>query len=527
MNSKQLRKTWAFALVLPVFSIAVATAAVAFQDDGSPHQDYDSEDYNSGLRQYHQTENSLRPKQATTTNTNWRRLRYQDQDNEALPGIQDPFGNQAPLGNPQDDINPPLGQQQPSGRNFAVPLRPEKVKQDLSGWQTASANDGRLGTELRGSWVSLDINGILHGSVYSPGEEQISKVFILEGGQLVASVDTDANGSFLIEGLTAGVYTFVSYSKSSFAVTGFIALKHDPANDYPQSIDITALPRDAFLVASIVKNISPEVTFRVYELYDVGQEAADPTHLYGLTGLTAHHPSASPSNSIQAQPVQLHNGRMVGRVRQLDPVTGRPIDMRNTVVRLIQDGQVVAETQVDNYGVFEISDLSPGYYGVIAGGADGLGALGVELVESGSESADDLDASNRLRTGVRQVSHASRNLNLRNAQSFDLTLGMTESTGWINNYITEQSYLEAINTPLPQPNGPAPPMNFDPSMLYTNQGQLGGSQFFNGVMGELQGIGTGIDTIGRLAVPVGIGAIIVESVDDSDGGIQPASPFRN
>jgi hypothetical protein len=97
-----------------------------------------------------------------------------------------------------------------------------------------------------------------------------------------------------------------------------------------------------------------------------------------------------PATSIKAHKITiLPNGILRGRLMGVDPITGRPVRLRDQNVFLIRDNQVIARSVIDADGVFQMQDVQPGVYSWVACGRAGLAALGVNLVTAQQQAKVD------------------------------------------------------------------------------------------------------------------------------------------
>ena len=394
MQFDQIIKTWAVVLTLPILSVGIAATAVSLQHYDQPLAAFQPNAPVTPTSTESAPAGQISKPKAQLVS--WRKLR--NQEGEALQEA-DPFGNAIDT---QDDSLPPVNPDSPADllqENSSteepqdlndmdvVPQEPirqvRKIQSEYAGWQQATrdVSKNRIGDTLRANWIALQRNGTLVGRVSEhsettpiPGQQTApTTVFIIQQGRLIAQTEIRINGDFRIDGLTPGSYTIFVYGPSSMAAFGFVALPYQGEHtNHPTELNILAASRGGFLLNNIVKRSSPLVRFPYYQLYEIGEEASDPPALYGLEGLANHDPTAVPATTIQHRQIKLSNGTMVGRLHRFDDLTGRPISVRDARVQLIQGKTVVAETDIDRYGVFEISDLAPGYYSLVAAGADGF-----------------------------------------------------------------------------------------------------------------------------------------------------------
>ncbi len=326
------------------------------------------------------------------------------------------------------------------------PKPPVEVDKRVVGWQQAGwgSNGGRLGSQLSANWVMLNETSGIDGLLV--GVSEPVTVNLLRGGFLVAQVTTDEFGAFRFESATPGTYTIVGSSLDSLFIFGFLAVERtNISSDIPLTIE--PLPASGMgnvrMISRFIREYAPQVRFDPYGIYDVGEAVDDPPQFYGWDGLKYLNRETTPATTIRHHAVAIvDNGRMVGRIHQVNNKSGRPVEVRNTEIKILQDGELIAETQTDVLGVFEIIGLLPGDYALIAVGADGIATIGLELVESSSVTGR---AAIENLSRHRQVSYTRRD----GPPVFDALLADPEATGWINAYVQEQDYERAMRAPRP------------------------------------------------------------------------------
>ena len=323
-----------------------------------------------------------------------------------------------------------VGQQAPGVRPRA---RPAKVAAEkYAGWREAGEgfNANRLNTGLRSNWIMVDPSGRVDGRIvnYAPsqGQKRPMKVHLLNRGLLVNTADVSSGGTFGFSGLKQTTYTLIGISENQFFAFSFDAIQYQPEiKNAPTSLGVSAMPAPVGFTVAWLDKFAPLVKFRNYGVFETKQTEKDPARLYGLKGLSTFTPKAAPATSIQAHTVSItKDGRVLGRVHQIDSLNGRPVDVLNTTIAITDGTDVVAHTSTDNYGVFEFKDLAPGNYGLFAAGTDGVGAMGIQVVA--------------YKPGVSGV--------------IDFSLATSESIGWINHTLKEEDYLNRILQPRPRMN---------------------------------------------------------------------------
>jgi hypothetical protein len=356
-------------------------------------------------------------------------------------------------------VDNPLGgvlpeQEQPP----TLPLQPRearKVNPKLAGWQEAGlgTDGGRIESVLRANWVAIDDQSAIHGQIL--GETGPITVHLLRNGFLEAQATTSEEGEFVFESTSPGPYSLVGCANGNFFAWGFNAVEGGGAGaQLPLTISTmpTSGSENFHLIAKLLAQHSTSVRFPSYPEYETQQGLADPASLFGFVGLKSYTENARPATSIQHHPVAIQpDGRLIGRVHQLHGRSGRPIEINGTSVKLIQEGEVVAESQADAYGVFEFAGLAEGRYEFVATGTDGFAALGIEAFVvagpvpalEGAEAQNAGFSSLNPTTSLFQEEIPSEGV----PAVFDCCLVDPESIGWVNSYIQEESYRLSMNEP--------------------------------------------------------------------------------
>ena len=329
----------------------------------------------------------------------------------------------------------------------------KRVNEEFAGWQAASAdpNQGRVSDLLRGNWVMTNANGRLEGTVRTIGSASLEKfgVFLLNKGRLVTAVPADGEGNFEFNNVVPGAYSLVGAGDNgffaiAFNVVEFNSLAHPST---PTRIDVAAFQNKTTINLDWIRHFAPTTRFRVFGTYSVAEEVVDPSSLYGFAGLGSHYPESAPATSISNHIVaKTTDGRLVGRVHQLNSIHGRPVDVRVTRVILLQEDEVVASETLDNFGVFEFEGVADGEYGLVAAGVDGIGCIGITVGEMDDDVPElESDLPGEEMNDAEQVPA----LDSTSAQVFDFTMASSETVGWLNHYASLTAYNRALLAPRP------------------------------------------------------------------------------
>ena len=323
------------------------------------------------------------------------------------------------------------------------PVQSVEVKERFAGWQGAGELEGeRLSDTLRANWVMLDRNGQFSGTVRGIDRADVAgmTIFLMNNGRLVKTAAVQGDGSFIFTNVQRGAYSLVGWGDKAFFAFGanIINANADADDSTPTTIDCYAFQNETTINTDWIRYFAPNIAYRVFGRYSIGEGEDDPDQLYGFEGLTDNPVMAEPATSIGGTPVVLDaRGRFVGRVHQMNSLSGRPVDLRSTKVMLLKGDNVIGSTTTDNFGVFQFSGVRPGGYGLVAVGVDGVGSVGVQVAGDGNDVLDAEGAAGG------------------ESNTFDFTMVSAETVGWLNHYATEVAYRKAVLKPrMKLPEGP-------------------------------------------------------------------------
>ena len=365
-------------------------------------------------------------------------------------GAFDNFSN--PPGVQTDQDNQLPGERPILEREDLKPQQPIVVLEDRAGWNEAGKgiSKERLSEQLRSHWVMVDSNGLLLGTVIGFNNTAVTdvKVHLFSNGLVISSANVNAQGQFSFNNVQQGTYGLVGIGETSFFAFGFNAIRNsnNPLAEAPRSITVMAGPNQTSINTDWIAHFGPEVKYRVYGRFESREGTDDPSRLYGTEGIATHYPEAYPATTIQSHAVTtLKDGRMVGRVHQIDSQTGRPVDVRNIRVMLLKEDDVYAATSTDNFGVFDFTEIPPGFYSLVAAGDDGLALIGLEVV------ANDLnvnvldDEKKDMKDGDEDKDEmVEKEESEFDVVPIDIALMPSETSGWLVAHANEFAYQRAI-----------------------------------------------------------------------------------
>ena len=252
-------------------------------------------------------------------------------------------------------------------------------------------------------------------------------------GRRVKQTVVDQDGQFDFTNVRQGAYSLIGWGPRGFFCFGLNILEHNPESfdSAINHVTPTAFQNSTTINTDWIRFYAKGVTFRVYGRYQSDEGRDDPNQLYGVVGLYNNLPPSRPATSLASHTVRrTEDGRLVGRVHQVNSINGRPVDVRTTKVLLLENDNVVASTTADNYGVFDFMGVPDGTFGVLAVGNDGVGLIGIRV---GDQALNvDLDGE----------ANAS--------DLIDFTLVSSETIGFLNHYADEAAYKRNLLAPRPQ-----------------------------------------------------------------------------
>ncbi len=335
-------------------------------------------------------------------------------------------------------------------------------------------------------WGFIGNDGSLKGQVVTVGAAATVRpqgnttVTLSRDLVVLATTRTDADGSFVLNGLSPGVYEIAAESSDCYGIVSFVAV---PSGQGQQS---AAAPVMAVYATSMVRPAVDEVLQSLWAPQD---------------GIVANRPFdglPEPSQPLaQSQRVAIRGGAVSGQIAFASP---RNIPEAH-VIKVFSQGTLVATAPVDSMGKFSFPAQSPGPVDLVLGGS-AYAAIGVGLVE------DPTRLSSQQKGDVRLVS-------MESAVAVASQLVVPAAGG---------PPADGSDVPPPPPLGaPLPPPGFpvDGGFVTGGGGFSGGGG--GGFGGGGGGMGGGIGGMGGLLGIAGL-AVGVTALASDDSGTTIATP---
>jgi hypothetical protein len=204
--------------------------------------------------------------------------------------------------------------------------------------------------------VSVGQNGMLTGQVASIDATTKTaaglnglNVFFVRDGQVVKQTTTQTDGSFQIQGMQEGAYSFIAAGKTGFAAYG-VYVTSQPNNSAPNLLEATTASTNYSGIQQLLQSNVPA---------EVRQSVASAVQ-------------AQSGESIQqTKQIRLVNNRLSGQINSL---FGQSQIGNGVQVQLIKNNQPIAQVQTNAYGQFSIPDVEPGVYDFVAAASNGFAA---------------------------------------------------------------------------------------------------------------------------------------------------------
>lgn len=235
--------------------------------------------------------------------------------------------------------------------------------------------------------ITLNSNGGIEGRITTlknaEGEGLSDlKVYFVRNGKIVKETITDSSGTFQVENVAEGAYSFVATGQSGFAAYGVNVVANDGSGKV-NAMEAAAVSPRFDVVKDILENNLPQ------------QIAAE--ILEGSTNIT--------DQLVGSNRIKLQNGNLVGNIV---PLFGDIAEVEGTHVHIIQNDTQVARVQADVNGDFSVADLEPGVYDFVAAGPTGIAAVSFQAIDvEGEISAESIMDSDEIPVAIEPAAAAA------------------------------------------------------------------------------------------------------------------------
>lgn len=233
--------------------------------------------------------------------------------------------------------------------------------------------------------ITLNSTGGIEGRITSLKDAEGDglanlKVYFVRNGKIAKETVTDASGTFRIDNVVEGAYSFVATGKSGFAAYGVNVVANDGSSSV-NAMEAAAVSPRFDVVKNILENNLPQ------------QIAAE--ILEGSSNIT--------DELVGSNRIKLQNGNLVGNIV---PLFGDISSVEGTQVHIIQNDEQIARVQADVNGDFSVADLEPGVYDFVAAGPTGIAAVSFQAVGA-DEIAESVVDSDEIPVAIEPAAAAA------------------------------------------------------------------------------------------------------------------------
>lgn len=279
---------------------------------------------------------------------------------------------------------------------------PDDKNEYKSNWRQAGEGEDGLGNRLRSHIVRLNEENEITGKITLiesvTGDltpiEQVRIRFVRKGA-VKAITTPNRDGSFTVKDLEPGVHSMIAAGRD-----GFLAWS---VNVQPKLSDVAKMPkllRTRFLLQEVKTTLSieaaavPPSNFVPLKSLLRGYLPSEESTLY-MDGVAIPEEMDGPppidaqkGTTLRHHQVRLtRDGRLLGRIRRLQPDSGRDLKIRQLNVFLLRNNENVGQEPVAPNGTFAFNDLRPGVYSMVAAGRDGFLAFSIDVLNPAQTEA--------------------------------------------------------------------------------------------------------------------------------------------
>ena len=257
---------------------------------------------------------------------------------------------------------------------------------------SSAQDEAPLRRTIRSHWVRPNADGNVEGRISAlemnstiPIEQL--EVSLVKNGEKLYTQTTDSEGQFSFSDVTPNIYTLIASGKNGFMAYG---------------IEVVPRPEGGILDLDFGKREAAERAFyaklglpagaAVQEDLQIDAAAIPPTFntmqrltqtfLQGAGAFSADVKAIGNAEEVSGgfQYALSDDGSFKGKLQPIGTKDGDAQSLSDMNIFLIQDDNEIGRVPVEENGNFELKDVEPGVYAIVAAGKDGFAALSLELV---------------------------------------------------------------------------------------------------------------------------------------------------
>ena len=253
-------------------------------------------------------------------------------------------------------------------------------------------DEAPLRRTIRSHWVRPNADGEIEGRISalemnSTIPLQQLEVSLVKDGEKLHTETTDEEGQFSFSDVTPDIYTLIASGKNGFMAYGIEVVPRPEGG----ILDLDFGKREAAEKAFYTKLGLPAGTV-VQDDLQIDAAAIPPTFntmqrltqtfLQSAGVFAADVKAIGNAEEVSGgfQYALSNDGSFKGKLQPIGTKGGESQSLSDMNIFLIQDDIEIGRVPVEENGNFELKDVEPGVYAIVAAGKDGFAALSMELV---------------------------------------------------------------------------------------------------------------------------------------------------
>ncbi len=223
-------------------------------------------------------------------------------------------------------------------------------------------------------WVKLTENNSINGQIVELSTHDKTPlkglpIVLVRDGKIVSAVKANTEGKFEFLNVKPGLYSLVCRTNQSFSVMALQVLDAQQGSHLSSSIEVRPVRQSGEIVKSIVRaQVLPPF---------VGSVVSNSAEIPSMD------PIAGERRFALSHVVKLDDKAELHGQLAKPGVAASNSDTQGMTVYVLNGENEVARTESDEEGRFVVRGLTPGVYGFVAAGVNGLAATSFQVVDPG------------------------------------------------------------------------------------------------------------------------------------------------
>jgi len=221
------------------------------------------------------------------------------------------------------------------------------------------------------------------------------QVSLVKDGNKLYTDQTDSAGTFTFNDVTPDIYTLIASGKNGFMAYGIEVVPRPDNGALELDFGQRAAAEKAFYTklglpaGAVVQDDLQVDAAAVPPTFNTMQRLTQ-SFLPGAGLFAADVKSIGNAEEVGGgfQHALSEDGSFKGKLQPIGTADGGAQSLSDMNIFLIQDDKQIGRVPVEENGNFELKDVEPGVYAIVAAGKDGFAALSLELVASANDDVN-------------------------------------------------------------------------------------------------------------------------------------------